>query len=127
MDEIKAFERLKNECPNVHIETIPDVQEYDLFGDRSLLLLDTKGHTPGHQSLLVFLKDSGGWIFSADAIHNEWHQKDYSNIQNTWHRKEHIDSIKRLGRYQKEFNAKLIYGHDLDQWKELKLLPEYYD
>lgn len=126
-DETQAFERYKEECPNAIIERIPDVEEYDLFGDKSIMLLDTKGHTPGHQSLMVTLKNSGTWIFSADAIHNEWHQKDYNNIQNTWNRTEHINSIKRLEQYQKTFDAKLIFGHDVDQWKQLKLLPEYYD
>jgi glyoxylase-like metal-dependent hydrolase (beta-lactamase superfamily II) len=41
----------------------------DVFGDGSVILVATPGHTPGHQSLLVHLKNSGFIILSGDVVH----------------------------------------------------------
>jgi glyoxylase-like metal-dependent hydrolase (beta-lactamase superfamily II) len=43
----------------------------DVFGDGSVTLVSTPGHTPGHQSLLVHLKNSGFIILSGDVVHSE--------------------------------------------------------
>src|SRR6202034_2515152 len=42
----------------------------DVFGDGSVTLIATPGHTPGHQSLLVHLKNSGFIILSGDVVHS---------------------------------------------------------
>jgi N-acyl homoserine lactone hydrolase len=39
--------------------------DYDIFGDGSLVLLSTPGHTPGHQSLLVRLPKTGTVILTS--------------------------------------------------------------
>ena len=41
----------------------------DVFGDGSLTILSTPGHTPGHQSLLVKLPKTGAVVLSGDAVH----------------------------------------------------------
>ena len=41
----------------------------DVFGDGSVTLVSTPGHTPGSQSLLVHLKNSGFIILSGDVVH----------------------------------------------------------
>ena len=43
----------------------------DLFGDGSVTLVSTPGHTPGSQSLLVHLTNSGFIILSGDVVHLE--------------------------------------------------------
>ncbi len=43
----------------------------DIFRDGSVTLVSTPGHTPGHQSLLVRLKNSGFIILSGDVVHLE--------------------------------------------------------
>ena len=43
----------------------------DVFGDGSVTLISTPGHTPGSQSLLVHLKNSGFIILSGDVVHLE--------------------------------------------------------
>ena len=43
----------------------------DVFGDGSITLVSTPGHTPGSQSLLVHLKNSGFIILSGDVVHLE--------------------------------------------------------
>ena len=41
----------------------------DVFGDGSVSILSTPGHTPGHQSLLVRLPKTGALVLSGDAVH----------------------------------------------------------
>src|SRR3989442_4158360 len=41
----------------------------DVFGDGSVTILSTPGHTPGHQSLLLLLPKTGALALSGDAVH----------------------------------------------------------
>ena len=41
----------------------------DVYGDGSVVILSTPGHTPGHQSLLVRLPKTGVVILSGDLVH----------------------------------------------------------
>jgi N-acyl homoserine lactone hydrolase len=41
----------------------------DVFGDGSVIMLNTPGHTPGHHSLMVNLKQTGTIMLSGDWAH----------------------------------------------------------
>jgi N-acyl homoserine lactone hydrolase len=43
--------------------------DYDVFGDGSVTIISTPGHTPGHQSLLVKLNKTGALLLSGDTVH----------------------------------------------------------
>jgi glyoxylase-like metal-dependent hydrolase (beta-lactamase superfamily II) len=43
--------------------------DHDVFGDGSIMIISTPGHTPGHQSLLVKLPKTGAVLLSGDAVH----------------------------------------------------------
>ena len=43
--------------------------DHDVFGDGSIVIVATPGHTPGHQSLLVKLPKTGAVLLSGDAVH----------------------------------------------------------
>ncbi|HEY0337421.1 MAG TPA: N-acyl homoserine lactonase family protein [Burkholderiales bacterium] len=43
--------------------------DHDVFGDGSVMIIATSGHTPGHQSLLVRLPKRGPVILSGDMVH----------------------------------------------------------
>jgi N-acyl homoserine lactone hydrolase len=45
--------------------------DQDVFGDRTVVLLFTPGHTPGHQSLYVKLARTGGVVISGDLYHHD--------------------------------------------------------
>src|ERR1700742_795545 len=51
------------------VEALPLGMDKDVFGDGSVLVLRTPGHTPGHSSLLVKLAQTGPVILSGDAVH----------------------------------------------------------
>ena len=47
----------------------PQPNDKDVFGDGSVIMLNTPGHTPGHHSLLVKLPQMGNVVISGDAVH----------------------------------------------------------
>ncbi len=51
-----------------HAKTVDVTTDYDVFGDGSVTILQTPGHTPGHMSLLVRLKKAGPVLLSETSI-----------------------------------------------------------
>jgi glyoxylase-like metal-dependent hydrolase (beta-lactamase superfamily II) len=47
----------------------PQSLDKDVFGDGTVIMLRTPGHTPGHSSLLVKLQQMGPIIITGDAAH----------------------------------------------------------
>jgi N-acyl homoserine lactone hydrolase len=43
--------------------------DHDVFGDGSVMIVSTPGHTPGHQSMLVRLPKQGPVVLSGDMVH----------------------------------------------------------
>ena len=101
--------------------------DYDVFGDGSVMLLSTPGHTPGHQSLLVHLAKSGWILLAGDAAHFEdnW-DNDRVPSMNTSAEQTHA-SHARLAKVLAEKNAQLWISHDLPTFENLKHSPQFYD
>ncbi len=101
--------------------------DLDLFGDGSVTLFATPGHTPGAQSLLVHLKNSGFIILSGDVVHLEGNfEKDIVPSLNT-DKTASIASMEKVKRMIGTYHAKLFINHDKAQADTLKLLPAFYD
>jgi glyoxylase-like metal-dependent hydrolase (beta-lactamase superfamily II) len=99
----------------------------DLFGDGSVTLISTPGHTPGSQSLLVHLKNSGFIILSGDVVHLEENfEKDIVPSLNT-DKAASIVSMERVRKMIATYQAKLFINHDKAQSDTLRLLPAFYD
>jgi len=99
----------------------------DVFGDGSVILVSTPGHTPGSQSLLVHLKNSGFIILSGDVVHLEENfRKDIVPALNT-NKAESIASMERIKLMITTYKATLFINHDKKQTDSLKLLPAFYD
>ena len=47
----------------------PQAGDKDVFGDGTVVMLNTPGHTPGHHSLLVRLKETGPVLITGDLSH----------------------------------------------------------
>jgi N-acyl homoserine lactone hydrolase len=99
----------------------------DVFGDGSVTLFSTPGHTPGHQSLLVHLKKSGFVILSGDVAHTEENfEKDIVPSLNT-DKAASIASMEKVRQMIATYRATLFINHDKSQSDKLKLLPAFYD
>lgn len=104
-------------------------------GDTTLLpgieLIDTSGHVPGHQSVLVRLPNTGPVLLPIDAIQTQ-DRFDAERRELT----PHIDmdeagvraSTRKLADIAHSENTRLvIFGHDGGMWRTLRKSPEFYD
>jgi N-acyl homoserine lactone hydrolase len=95
----------------------------DVFGDGSVIVLRTPGHTPGHQSLLVKLPQTGAVIIVGDAVHfrENW-DSDGVPVFN-YDRAQTVASIERLKKIAANLKAKVIIQHDLRDIDKLPAFP----
>jgi N-acyl homoserine lactone hydrolase len=99
----------------------------DLFGDGSVTLVSTPGHTPGHQSLLVHLKKSGFIVLSGDVAHSEENfEKDVVPSLNT-NKAESIASMEKVRQLIATYKASFFINHDKKQTDKLRLIPAFYE
>jgi len=91
--------------------------EHDLFGDGSVVCLPTFGHTPGHQSLRVIL-ESGPVILTGDACYLRETLETLALPAVLHDREAMLASLLRL-RSWRDAGARLFYGHDPEQWRDL--------
>jgi glyoxylase-like metal-dependent hydrolase (beta-lactamase superfamily II) len=101
--------------------------DLDVFGDGSLTIISTPGHTPGHQSLLVNLPKTGWLILSGDAVHfkDNWDNRRVSGM-NTSADQTHA-SFKRIADLMAEKKAQLWINHDKPQSLSQKRSPAFYE
>jgi N-acyl homoserine lactone hydrolase len=90
--------------------------DYDLFGDGSVTILSTPGHTLGHQSVKVKLASGTTMVMTQDAVWMQENMDGYPAGLN-YSIKDYSDSVTRLKMIRDLENAKMYYGHDQDQWK----------
>lgn len=92
--------------------------DYDLFGDGSLIILSTPGHTLGHQSVKLRLPEAGTIILTGDAIWTEANLQGYpAGLR--YSILDYNKSIDRLKMMRDLENAKLWFGHDMKQYEKM--------
>lgn len=89
--------------------------DYDLFGDGSIMVLSTPGHTLGHQSVKVQLPQTGTVILSQDAIWMEENLEGHPAGLN-YSVLDYFKSVDRLTMMRDIENAKLWFGHSIKQY-----------
>ena len=89
--------------------------DYDLYGDGSIMILATPGHTLGHQSVKVKLASGKSMIMSQDAIWMQENMDGYPAGLN-YSILDYTKSINRLKFMRDLEGAPIFYGHDGDQW-----------
>ncbi len=111
----------------------PTLQYQLIDGDHTLLprveLIETSGHVPGHQSVLVRLPDSGPILLAIDAItHSDNLDPETRTVSplDMDENKVRSSTRKLIALAQREHVKDIIFGHDAEQWMHLKKLPEYY-
>jgi N-acyl homoserine lactone hydrolase len=114
--------RFKPEHPVTKLEG-----DHDVFGDGSVTIIATPGHTPGHQSLLVKLPKTGALVLSGDAVHfkSNWENRGVPSINTD--KDKTLASMQRIADVLAREKAQLWINHDKAQRDSLKLAPGYYD
>ena len=105
------------------VEPVPT--DKDVFGDGSVIMLRTPGHTAGHSSLLVKLAKMGPVIISGDAVH---FRENYDSDGVPWFnfdRAQTVASIERLKKIAANLKATVIIQHDARDVEKLPVFPAF--
>jgi N-acyl homoserine lactone hydrolase len=101
--------------------------DLDVFGDGSVWIKRTAGHTPGHQSLLVRLASGLNVFLSGDLAHYtaNWVDRVVPGFNHDAAASlRAMDDVKRL---LVQENAVLWIGHDLEQSRTIRHAPQFYE
>lgn len=93
--------------------------EHDVFGDGTVILLPTYGHTPGHQSLMVRAGKTTTMVFTADACYTQDNMDRDILPRVLWDPDEMSYALARLRHLRDHQGARMMYGHDAGQWQAI--------
>ena len=101
----------------------PLAGDKDVFGDGTVLILNTPGHTPGHHAVMIKLKEKGNVILVGDAAH--FHENYDSNGVPTFNvsRADTLASMDRIKQLAKIHKATVIIQHDARDVGKLPAFP----
>jgi len=115
---VKPFEPwIKGESK---VEALPN--DKDVFGDGSVIILNTPGHTPGHHSLLVKLPQTGAVVIMGDLAH---FRENYETNGVPWFnfdRSQTLASLDRVKKIAANMKATVIIQHDA---RDIGKLPSF--
>ena len=103
-------------------------------GDTELLpgitLIESSGHAPGHQSVLVQLPQTGRVLLAIDAITRNpgdmLPEERPDNPMDVNSAAARVSVRKLTDLAEREGVTLIVYGHDANEWETLKKSPEYY-
>lgn len=113
---------------DLHWELIDDdAEEYELL-DGIKILNFGPGHTYGMMGLLVELPGTGNYIIASDTCNTSQNYgypirypgQAYDSIG-------FYKTVKRIHKLAEKYNAQVLFSHDAEQFRQLKLAPEFYD
>jgi glyoxylase-like metal-dependent hydrolase (beta-lactamase superfamily II) len=105
---------------------IPLNGQYDVFGDQSVVIYPARGHSPGHQVLLLALKQQGSIVLSGDLYHfasNRAHQR---VPMVNFDKQQSRVAMQQIEKLISDKKAELWIQHDLEQDKTRKHAPDFY-
>ena len=105
------------------LEPVP--ADKDVFGDGTVRMVSTPGHTIGHHSLMVHLPRTGWLILTGDVAHFvENYERDLVPLGNA-SRAETIASIGRIKGLAAHYHARVVVQHAADIFDRMPRFPAF--
>jgi N-acyl homoserine lactone hydrolase len=120
---MKMIPRPLNDDQNVEMLS----GDRDVFGDGSITIISTPGHTPGHQSLLVKLPKTGVLILTGDLVHFQYMWDNKVVPPFNFNKEQSLVSIERIATLLAGHKAQLWIGHDKDITAKVDRAPKFYE
>ena len=100
--------------------------DYDVFGDGTVVLKSTPGHTPGHQSLYVRLPRTGGVVIAGDLyLYPE--ERTLNRMSERERHSETPASRAAMEVFLRRAHAQLWIGHSMTFFRSARKAPDWYD
>jgi glyoxylase-like metal-dependent hydrolase (beta-lactamase superfamily II) len=101
--------------------------EYDVFGDKTVIIKAAPGHSPGHQVLYLKLAKTGPVVVSGDLYHYPEERKLHKIPTTEFNADQTVASRASVEAYIKKSGSQLWIQHDNIQNSKLKKSPEFYE
>jgi N-acyl homoserine lactone hydrolase len=102
-------------------------EEYDVFGDGSVILKSTPGHSPDHQVLFLKLAKTGPVLLSGDLYHYPEERKLNKVPTTEFNAAQTVTSRANVEAFLKKTGAQLWIQHDFTATAKLKKAPQFYE
>jgi N-acyl homoserine lactone hydrolase len=96
----------------------------DIYGDGTVVMLDTPGHTPGHHSLLVKLKHMGNVLITGDLYDDPQQMRERTIQSNAANPDAVRKSYDRFEGLVAKYHATIIMGHYAPDIAKLPPFPK---
>ena len=102
-------------------------QDYDVFGDGTVVIKAAYGHTPGHQVVYLKLAKTGPILLAGDLYHYQEERNTDKTPTFDFNRDQSLASRAAMEAFVKKTGAQLWIEHDLAHFNQLKKAPGYYE
>ncbi len=109
-----------------HSKTILLSGDHDVFGDGTVVVLATPGHTEGHCSLLVRLKNTGPVVLSGDLYHYA-EERTLKRMPEEEKATGTVQSRQKVEALLQQTGAQLWIGHSMAFFRSVRKSPSWYD
>jgi glyoxylase-like metal-dependent hydrolase (beta-lactamase superfamily II) len=109
-----------------HSKVIALTGDYDVFGDGTVKVIATPGHTAGHCSLFIRLKNTGPVILSGDLYHYA-EERERQRMPPEEASSGTVESRKKVEDLLKQTGAQLWIGHSMEFFRTVRKSPAWYD
>jgi len=103
-----------------------DKDDYDVFGDGTVVIKAAPGHSPGHQVLFLKLAKTGPVVLSGDLYHYPEERKLHLVPTTEFNRDQTVTSRAVIETFLKQSGAQLWIQHDFTANAKLKKAPQFY-
>jgi N-acyl homoserine lactone hydrolase len=101
--------------------------DYDVFGDGTVVIKSAPGHSPGHQVLFLKLQKTGPVVLSGDLYHYPEERALGAFPKRDDNPQETVASRAKIEAFLRSSDAQLWIQHDIAANEKLKKAPAYYD
>lgn len=106
---------------------VPLDRDHDVFGDGTVVIKPTPGHTPGHLALVVKLAKTGPVMLTGDMYHYPEEVGRDDLPPGEADKAQALATRKAVREFVRKTGTQLWIGHDLVGFSKLKKSPEFYE
>ncbi len=109
-----------------HSKTMMLSGDHDVFGDGTVVVIATPGHTEGHCSLMVRLRNTGPIVLSGDLYHYA-EERDLKRMPDPEKSTGTVESRRKIEDLLRRSGAQLWIGHSMEFFRTVRKSPAWYD